>query len=129
MKRVGLLALAAALAGCGGTRASAPEPKLPAPLAARLATYADETSRLASAGDACGARVQALALQHATVDAINAHRVPGPLQEPLQTSANELVNRLACTPPSVQTQTTADDEKGKKHGKGKAKGQGKEDEK
>ena len=100
-------------------------------LAARLATYADETSRLASAGDACGARVQALALQHATVAAINAHRVPGPLQEPLQTSANELVNRLVCTPPvqtTTTTTTTTADEKGKKHGGDKATGHGKKDE-
>ena len=61
MKRIALLTLVL-LAGCGGSRTSAPEPRLPAPLAARLATYADETARLAAAGDACGARRQALAL-------------------------------------------------------------------
>jgi hypothetical protein len=127
MKRAALLAAVVALAGCGGTPTSAPEPRLPASLAARLATYADQTSRLASAGDACGAREQALALQNATVAAINAHRVPGPLQEPLQASANDLVNRLVCTPPPVQTTTTTTDEDGKKHGKGKAKGHGKQD--
>ena len=126
MKRSALLTLAVLLAGCGGSRTSAPEPRLPAPLAARLATYADETARLAAAGDACGARRQALALQHATVAAINAHRVPGPLQEPLQTSANDLVNRIACTPPPVQTTTTGPSGEGngngEKHGKGKGHG-------
>jgi hypothetical protein len=122
--RIALLTLTVALAGCGGSRTSAPEPTLPAALAARLASYADETSRLASAGDACGARVQALALQHATVAAINARRVPGPLQEPLQNAANEIVNRLVCTPP----QPTTGANKGKKHGKAKAKGHGKKDE-
>ncbi|HEY8844855.1 MAG TPA: hypothetical protein VIM23_13225 [Gaiellaceae bacterium] len=125
MKRIALLTLVL-LAGCGGSRTSAPEPRLPAPLAARLATYADETARLAAAGDACGARRQALALQHATVAAINAHRVPGPLQEPLQTSANDLVNRIACTPPPVQTTTTGPSGEGngngEKHGKGKGHG-------
>ena len=126
MKRVALLAVVIALAGCGGARTSSPEPILPAPLAARLAGYADETSRLASAGDACAARLQALALQHATVAAINAHRVPGPLQEPLQNSANELVNRLVCAPPPPPPATGR--EKGRKHGKGKAKGHGKKGE-
>jgi hypothetical protein len=126
MTRVALLTLAVALAGCGGSRrTAAPEPRLPAPLAARLASYADETSRLASAGDACGARVQALRLQHATVAAINAHRVPGPLQEPMQASANELVNRLVCTPPPAQPTTGEGD--GKKHGKANAKGHGKKE--
>ncbi|MDX6478083.1 MAG: hypothetical protein QOG29_670 [Gaiellaceae bacterium] len=124
--RIALLTLTVALAGCGGSRTSAPQPSLPAALAARLASYADETSRLASAGDACGARVQALALQHATVAAINARRVPGPLQEPLQNAANEIVNRLVCTPPPAQPTTGAN--KGKKHGKAKAKGHGKKDE-
>ncbi|MDX6517338.1 MAG: hypothetical protein QOF50_184 [Gaiellaceae bacterium] len=124
--RVALLTLTVALAGCGGSRTSAPEPSLPAALAARLASYADETSRLASAGDACGARVQALALQHATVAAINARRVPGPLQEPLQNAANEIVNRLVCTPPPAQPTTGAN--RGKKHGKAKVKGHGKKDE-
>jgi len=126
MKRVALLTLAVVLAGCGGSRTSAREPRLPAALAARLASYADETSRLAGAGDACGARVQALALQHATVAAINAHRVPSPLQEPLQSSANELVNLLVCAPSPAQP--TTGEGNGKKHGKAKAKGHGKKDE-
>ena len=126
MKRSALLTLAVLLAGCGGSRTVTPEPTLPAPLAARLATYADETARLVAAGDACGARQHALALQHATVAAINAHRVPGPLQEPLQTSANDLVNRIACTPPPARTTTTTPSDEGngngKKHGKGKGHG-------
>ena len=126
MKRRALLTLAVLLAGCGGSRTVTPEPTLPAPLAARLATYADETARLVAAGDVCGARQQALALQNATVAAINAHRVPGPLQEPLQTSANDLVNRIVCTPPPAQT--TTGDESGKEHGKGKGKGHKKDEE-
>jgi len=127
MKRIALLTLVL-LAGCGGSRTVTPEPTLPAPLAARLATYADETARLVAAGDACGARRQALALQHTTVAAINAHRVPGPLQEPLQTSANDLVNRIVCAPPPAQTTTTAPSDEGNGNGKKQGKGHGKKGE-
>jgi hypothetical protein len=124
MSRILPLAIAVMLAGCGGSRSARPEPTLPAPLAARLAERADETARLAAAGDDCGARKQALALQVATVAAINANQVPGALQEPLQTSANDLVSRIVCVPPPAQT-TTGDGE-GKKHGKAKGKGRGKD---
>jgi hypothetical protein len=122
MTRIPLLALVV-LAGCGGSRSAAPEPTLPAPLAARLAASADETARLAAAGDGCGARKQALALRGATVAAINTHQVPGPLQEPLQASASDLVSRIACTPPPAQS--TTDEGDGKKHGEAKGKGHGK----
>jgi hypothetical protein len=123
MTRIPLLALVVVLGGCGGSPSVAPETTLPAPLAARLAEYADETARLAAAGDACGARKQALALQVATVAAINAHQVPGALQEPLQTSANNLVNRIVCAPPPAQS--TNGEAEGKKEGKAKGKGHGK----
>ena len=123
MKRIPLLTLAVVLAGCGGSRSRGPEATLPAPLAARLAAYADETARLAAGDDGCGAREQALALQRATVAAINAHQVPSALQEPLQSSANDLVNRIACIPPpATTTTTTTGDGNGDKHGKGNGKG-------
>ena len=130
MKRIVLLTFVVVLSGCGDFRSVASEPTLPAPLAARLAAYADETARLAASGDECGAREQALALQRATVAAINAHRVPGPLQEPLQSSANDLVDRLACTLPTVGTTTLAprEDDNGEKQGKRKGKGQKKGEE-
>ncbi len=120
MTRVALLTLAVLLAGCGASRGTASEPSLPASLATRLAAYADETARLAAAGDACGAREQALALQGATVAAINARQVPGALQEPLQSSANDLVNRIVCTPSPAQTTTGGGN--GEKGGKSKGKG-------
>ena len=122
MTRIPLLALAVVLAGCVGSRSAAPEPTMAAPLAARLADYADATARLVAAGDGCGARKQALALQVATVAAINAHQVPGALQEPLQASANDLVKRIACTPPPAPSTTGEED--GKKHGKAKDRGDG-----
>ena len=92
------LVLVLALAGCGGSRRA--EPRLPAPVAADLATYADDTAALAGAGDPCAAREQALALQRATIAAINTHRVPAALQEPLQGAVNDLLQRLTCPTPA-----------------------------
>lgn len=100
----GLLALilVLALAGCGGPGRRA-EPRLPAPVAANLATYAEDAAAFAAAGDPCAAREQAVALQRATIAAINAHRVPAELQEPLQGAVNDLLRRLTCPPPTAQT--------------------------
>ena len=95
------LVVALALAGCGASRRA--EPRLPAPLAADLATYADEVAARAAAGDPCAARRQGLALQRATIAAINAHRVPAALQEPLQSAVNDLLQRLTCPAPAAQT--------------------------
>ena len=94
------LALALALAGCGESRRRA-EPRLPAPVAADLATYAEDAAAFAAAGDPCAAREQAVALQRATIAAINAHRVPAELQEPLQGAVNDLLHRLTCPPPAA----------------------------
>jgi FtsP/CotA-like multicopper oxidase with cupredoxin domain len=94
ISRIALGAVALALAGCGDSRSG--EPRLPAPLADDLATYAEDAAALAEAGDPCAAREQAVALQRATVAAINARRVPGPLQEPLLSAANDLAHRLVC---------------------------------
>lgn len=112
------LVLVLALAGCGESRRA--EPHLPAPLAADLATYADDVAALAAAGDPCAAREQALALQRATIAAINAHRVPAALQEPLQSAANDLLQRLTCPAPAGATQ--APNEQVKKSKKAKEEG-------
>ena len=94
------LLLLLTLTACGGEARRA-EPRLPAPVAADLATYADDTAAFAAAGDPCAAREQAVALQHATIAAINAHRVPAELQEPLQGAVNDLLHRLTCPPPAA----------------------------
>jgi hypothetical protein len=86
--------VALALAGCGGSDAS--EPRLPAALADDLATFAEDAAAFSDSGDPCAAREQAVALQHATVEAINARRVPKPLQEPLLSAVNDLAFRLRC---------------------------------
>jgi hypothetical protein len=113
------LVLVLALAGCGESRRA--EPRLPAPLAADLATYADDVAALAAAGDPCAAREQALALQRATIAAINAHRVPAALQEPLQSAANDLLQRLTCPAPATGA-TQAPKERVKKSKKAKEEG-------
>ena len=99
----GLLALVLvlALAACGGEKRRRAEPRLPGPVAADLATYAEDAAAFAAAGDSCAAREEAVALQRATIAAINAHRVPAELQEPLQGAVNDLLHRLTCPPPAA----------------------------
>jgi hypothetical protein len=74
---VSLTACSLALAGCGETKHAAP-PRLPHPLAQRLAREADavQTPRAA------------LRLQRHVIAAINAGLVPAALQEELQSRAN-----------------------------------------
>ena len=114
------LLLLLTLAACGGEARRA-EPRLPAPVAAELATYADDTAAFAAAGDPCAARERAVALQRATIAAINAHRVPAELQEPLQGAVNDLLHRLTCPPPAA---SAPEEPKGKekKPKKGKEEG-------
>ena len=94
-----LLLAAAALAGCGGhpRRASA-QPSLPRPLAQRLAAQSDDVAARLDVRDECGALAAARSLQQETIGAINAHSVPGALQEPLSSAAARVVARIRCTP-------------------------------
>ena len=137
-----LIALCAFVAGgCGSeTRRSAPPPpRLPAALAADLASHSDDVARLLDASDGCGALDAAKALQRRAIAAINAGRVPARLQEPLSTAANDLVFRIHCVPPPAPAPAAADNEqpprghgeddkgheKEKKHGGGHGKGRDK----
>ena len=99
----GLLALllVLALAACGGEKRRRAGPRLPGPVAADLATYAEDAAAFAAAGDSCAAREEAVALQRATIAAINARRVPADLQEPLQGAVNDLLQRLTCPSPAA----------------------------
>ena len=93
--------LVLALAGCGGTPHSAapPPPRLPRAVATPLAQRSDAIAAALAAGDSCRAATLVHELQQETIDAINAGRVPPALQEPLSGSVNDLVGRIACTPP------------------------------
>jgi hypothetical protein len=119
------LAAALCLAGCGAgaERRAAPQPKLPRPVAAALAQRSDAVADALGAGDDCTALTHARALQQQTIAAINAGRVPGPLQEPLQTTVNDLARRIRCVaPPPVE-----DEDRGRGKGKGKGKKHGEGD--
>ena len=112
------LAAALPLGGCGGgnERAAPPPPRLPAPLAADLASQSDDVARLLESNDGCGALAAAKALQTEAIAAINAGRVPARLQEPLSGAANDLTARINCAPPPSEETHKGKD---KKHGKGK----------
>jgi hypothetical protein len=81
---VSLTGCSCALAGCGSSKhAAPPPPRLPHALALRLAREADAVARTPKL---------AVRLQRDVIAAINARRVPGPLQEELQSRANALAD-------------------------------------
>lgn len=90
------------LAGCGGgerAQPRAPQPKLPRAVAQQLAARADRVAERIDASDRCGALAEANQLQSEVIQAINTHRVPSRLQEPLQSSTNALLQRIGrCVP-------------------------------
>src|SRR3954453_17331382 len=84
------------LGGCGSgdRRAAPPPPRLPAGLAARLASSSDEVVARLAANDGCGALAAAHRFRDETIAAINAGRVPARFQEPLVGAANDLPLRI-----------------------------------
>jgi hypothetical protein len=116
-----LVLLSAALAGCGGEK-TPPQPKLPVALAQQLADRSDNVAAALTAGDSCRAHEEAVRLRDETIAAVNAGRVPGPFQEQLGASVQDLVQRVQCVPPP-------EEEKGEDHrgrdGKGHTTGGGK----
>ncbi|HEU5280015.1 MAG TPA: hypothetical protein VFU26_14080 [Gaiellaceae bacterium] len=117
---VAALAAALALAGCGSgsERRAAPQPRLAAPLAAALAARSDEVVQALEAGDSCTAAAHAQALQEAAISAINAGRIPGPLQEPLGSSVSDLVSRIHCVKKADEPRDRGKHKGRGKHGKG-----------
>jgi hypothetical protein len=108
------------LAGCGGgsEHRAAPQPKLSSPVAAALASRSDEIVQTLDAGDSCRALSLAQQLQHETIAAINAGRVPAAFQEQLGSSVGDLVSRIRCVPAAKP------DDSGKHKGKHKKKHEG-----
>ena len=78
--------------GCGGE-----EHGLSSDLAARSEAVAFEIE----AGDACGARAEAEALQAGVIEAINDGDVPQELQEELLGSVTALLAAIECEPPTA----------------------------
>jgi hypothetical protein len=104
---VSLTACSCLAAGCGSSQHVAKGPRLPRPVAQRLAADASQVAARLQAKDGCGAQRSALRLRRDTTRAINRGQVPGPFQEDLLSAANTLVARIACvtltvTPPSPQ---------------------------
>ena len=121
---------AIAAAGCGGhhhAQTSPPtRPKLPHALATQLAEASADVARKLGVGDTCGALAAARNLQQRTIDAVNAGRVPGALEEPLQSAVTDLAGRIRCTPPPASPPPPAPaQDHGKEHkDHGKHKGHG-----
>jgi hypothetical protein len=120
---VALVGLAAVLGGCG-SHASAPRPpRLPRALAHAWAGQADAVAAALAAGDGCTARTRARRLQSEVVAAVNAHRVPARLLEPLSSGVNGLASRIVCVPPPAPP--APGEGHGRGHGQGKhGKGEG-----
>jgi hypothetical protein len=122
--RSGLLTASSALllAGCGGQRAAPPPPlpKIPAGVAARLATEADHVAALAPG--TCAARDAAVRFRADVIASIG--RIPARYRETLTSAANGLAERLAaCTQPEPPPRKPGKhDQKHKKHGHDKADG-------
>ena len=98
--RNGLLTASSALllAGCGGEarRAAPPPPRIPADVASKLATDADQVAALTPG--TCQARDAAARFRDDVIASIG--RIPTRWQEPLTSAANTLAARLAtCVEP------------------------------
>ncbi len=94
------------LAGCGGGQGReqpAPQPRLAHAVAQKLSARAESVARRLDENDRCSARAEATVLQREVIQAINAHRVPRRLQEPLLSAANGLVVRIGgCVAPAAE---------------------------
>ena len=98
--RNGLLTASSALllVGCGGEarKAAPPPPRIPADVASKLATDADQVAALTPG--TCQARDAAARFRDDVIASIG--RVPARYQEPLTSAANSLAERLAtCVEP------------------------------
>jgi hypothetical protein len=92
-----VLVLGLAFTACGGSEAPPREPRIPASLAAELAAQADAVAASAEAGDRCGAKERALALQADVAEALSAGRIPPAFRQELQAAVDELV-QIECVP-------------------------------
>jgi hypothetical protein len=112
--RLGLAAaLAGLLAGCGGARETAPQPRIDRAAGAKLAQEAESVATRLELGDTCGARTRLARLKRDAKTAVSAGRVPLTLGRPLLTRVTSLTSRVVCTPPPRERN---------EHGRGKHKG-------
>ena len=91
MKRAALLVVVLVATGCGGAAKQA-GPPLPHALAQRWAQQADAIA----AADPCTAHRQAVGLRTDVILAVNKHKIPQRLLEPLTSKVNALAGHDAC---------------------------------
>jgi hypothetical protein len=94
VKRVPLMLVVLAVAGCGGAAKQTAGPNLPHALAQRWAQRADAIA----AADPCAAHRGAAALRTDVILAVNTRKIPQSLLEPLTSKVNALAAHKACTP-------------------------------
>jgi len=101
-RAVTVASLAVVLGGCGSQAAATKpaQPRLPRALAQSWAQQADAVAASLAADDGCTAQARVAALQQDVIAAVNAHRVPRRLLEPLSSGVNALAAQIACTPPA-----------------------------
>jgi hypothetical protein len=92
------------VAACGGNSSG---PTLPQSYAATAQAQAHRAAELLEGGRTCMATRIVLGLQRETIRALNAHRIPGPLQEELLAHVNDLVDVVRCGPPVEATPSPA----------------------
>ena len=94
MRRVALLLVVFVVAGCGDAAKQTAGPHLPHVLAQQWAQRADAIA----AADPCAAHRGAAALRTDVILAVNRHKIPQSLLEPLTSKVNGLAAHKACAP-------------------------------
>ena len=110
MRRLGLLACAVVLAGCGGAVHNAtPAPRLPRVPAHAWANQSDAVAAALAAGDSCTAHRRAAALRSEVIAAVNDGKIPERFLEPLTSAVYDLAGRITCRPPPAPAAPTKED--------------------
>lgn len=107
-----LLALLAALSGCGGAETQT-QSGIPAGVAERLAAQSDAVADSLGSGNECDAARKADDLRNAADEAVASGAVPAEFQSELESAVTELQNEVNCPQPAKQDE---DNGKGKKKG-------------
>jgi hypothetical protein len=102
VKPAALLLVLSVVGGCGGAATPA-GPPLPHALAER---WAQQTDALAAA-DPCAAHRDAVSLRTEVIRAVNRHKIPQQLLEPLTSKVNALAAHKACAPVKREAQDLA----------------------
>jgi hypothetical protein len=115
---ISLLCVAGALlaSGCGGgSETTAPEAFIPSAVAEDLATKSDAVADALDAENVCDAAKRADELKDAVDAAVAGGEVPSVFRDELERTATDLQNQVNC------------EKKDEEHGKGKKKGQDKDE--